>query len=96
MKTALNQCAMCRRYTLSRPGVPSLHCSRVNFEHPFHYNVGHFTVHVWLKDSEEDMKIYLLLFTCLNVSAFHRELVPDMSILYFFHAFIHLPTWYYL
>lgn len=36
----------------------------------------------------EEKKMYILIFTYLNVRAIHIDLVPDMSILLFFQAFI--------
>ena len=43
-----------------------------------------FTGHLWIRTEQGDRKVYLLLFTCLNVRAIHLELINDMSI----HSFV--------
>ena len=39
-----------------------------------------YTSHVWVKDGKGLKKMYLLIFTCLNVRATHIELIEDVSI----------------
>ena len=85
----LSSCARCKRYN-SRPVLPSavasLPTSRADFEVPFQHTGVDFTGHLWVRDGNQDRKVYLLLFTCLNVRAVHIEVVPDMSVLSFFQA----------
>ena len=54
-----------------------------------------FTSHLFVKnESNENIKMYLLIFTCLNVRAVHIELVPDMSTQSFVLAFLRFVNLY--
>ena len=47
---------------------------------PFQHTGVDFTGQLWVKNEEgEVVKMYILLFTCLNVRAVHIKLVPDIS-----------------
>lgn len=91
VNSVLRSCARCKRYN-SRPVLPcteaSLPTHRVEFEVPYQHTGVDFTGHFWVNDGKEDKKMYLLLFTCLNIRAIHIELVPDMSVLSFFQALV--------
>ena len=52
---------------------------RVNFIKPFLHTGIDYTSHVWVKEGNGLKKMYLLVFTCLNVRAIHIELIDDMS-----------------
>lgn len=54
-----------------------------------------FAGHLWIRnDSDENVKMYLLIFTCLNVRAVYIELVPDMSTHSFVLAFLRFVNLY--
>ena len=68
---------------------------RVNLVKPFQHTGVDFTGHLWVKNEEgEVVKMYILLFTCLNVRAEHIELVPDMSTHQFVLAFTRFTNVY--
>ena len=68
---------------------------RVNFVKPFQHTGVDFTGHLWVKDDKgENIKMYLLIFTCLNVRAIHIEVVPDMSTHSFVLAFLRFVNIY--
>ena len=53
----------------------------MNLIKPFRHVGVDYTGHFWVKDelSEKSVKMYILVFTCLNVRAVHFELLPNMS-----------------
>ena len=70
---------------------------RVNLVKPFQHTCADFTSHPWVKHEEGGVvKMYILLFTCLNVHAvgLHIELVPDMSTHQFVLAFTQFTNIY--
>ena len=91
VKSILSKCIICRKFnTLSfrYPRVTNLPKHRVTLVKPFQHTGVDFTGHLWVKNEEgEVVKMYILLFTCLNVRAAHIELVPDMSTHQFVLAF---------
>ena len=93
----LVSCARCKRYN-SRPVLPnsvaSLPAPRADFEVSFQHTGVDFTGHVWVKDGSSDRKMYLLIFTYMNVRAVHIEVVPDMSVLSFFQALARFTNQY--
>ena len=38
-----------------------------------------FSGHLFIKSEHGDVKMFLLIFTCLNIRAMHIERLPDMS-----------------
>ena len=61
----------------------------MNLVHPFN-NVGvDFTSHLYIKNERTNTleKVYILIFTCLNIRAVHYELLPDMTTKQFLLAF---------
>ena len=68
---------------------------RVSLVKPFQHTGVDFTGHLWVKNEEgEVVKMYILLFTCLNVRAVRIELVPDMSTHQFILAFTRFTNVY--
>ena len=73
---------MCKRFnslSFKYPKVTNLPKHRVNFIKPFQHTGIDFTGCIYVKDSKGFKKMYLLIFTCLNVRAVHIELLPDMD-----------------
>ena len=53
-----------------------------------------YTGHFFIKYGTEVVKMYLVLFTCLNIRAIHLELVPNMTTAEFINAFIRFTNIY--
>ena len=98
VKRILNLCMTCKRFNslaYRYPRMTNLPKHRVNFVKPFVHTGVDFTGHLWVKDEKgEDVKMYLLIFTCLNVRAIHIEVVPDMSTHSFVLAFLRFVNLY--
>ena len=91
IKQILKQCVLCSKFNsfaFRYPKPTDFHKDKVNLLRPFE-NVGvDFTGHFFIKFGETTVKMYLLIFTCLNVRAIHLEIVPDMSTDSFLAAFV--------
>ena len=61
----------------------------MNLIKPFNHIGVDYTGHFWVKDevSGGTVKMFVLIFTCLNIRAVHFELLPDMSTWNFVLAF---------
>ena len=98
VKKVLGLCTTCKRYNslaFRYPRMTNLPKHRVNFVQPFKHTGVDFTGHLWIKnENDENVKMYLLIFTCLNVRAIHIELVPDMSTHSFVLAFLRFVNLY--
>ena len=98
VKNIISKCIVCRKFnslSFRYPRMTNLPKHRVNMIKPFQHTGVDFTGHLWVKDIEgKDAKMYILLFTCLNVRAVHIELVPDMSTLQFVLAFTRFTNIY--
>ena len=87
VKKVISQCLICQKFnnlSFKYPKVTNLPKHRVNLIKPFQHTGIDYTGHVWVKTNEGISKMYLLIFTCLNIRAIHIELVQDMST----HSFI--------
>ena len=71
---------------LKLTNMPKRH---MNLVIPFKFMGIDFTGHPWAKHEYDNKstKIYILIFTCLNVRAIHLELLPDMTAKNFLLAF---------
>ena len=91
VKSILSKCIICRKFnslSFHYPRMTNLPKHRVNLVKPFQHTGVDFTGHLWVKNEEgKVVKMYILLFTCLNARAVHIELVPDMSTHQFVLAF---------
>ena len=91
VKGVLSSCITCRKFnslSFRYPRMTNLPKHRVNLVKPFQHTGVDFTGHLWVKNENgKDEKMYILLFTCLNVRVVHIELVPDMSTVQFVLAF---------
>ena len=98
IKNILSRCITCRKFNslaFRYPRMTNLPKHRVNMVKPFQHTGVDFTGHLWVKNEMgENVKLYILLFTCLNVRAVHIELVPDMSTVQFVLAFTRFTNVY--
>ena len=72
------------RFPLGSLKSPTCLKHRVNFIRPFIHTGVDFTGHLWIQTAGGDRKVYLLIFTRLNVRAIHLEPADDMNI----HSFV--------
>ena len=82
VKNVISSCHLCRRLnslSFKYPKVTNLPKHRVNFIKPYQHVGIDYTGSIFVKDTKGFKKMYLLIFTCLNVRAVHIELVPDMN-----------------
>ena len=66
----------------------------MNLVRPFLHTGMDFTGPLWIKRKAEDIKIYLLVFTCFNIRAIHVELLEDMSMKSFVLALVRFSNLY--
>ena len=98
IKNVLSNCITCKKFnnlSYRYPKMINLPKHRVNFIKPFMHTGVDFTGHLFVKNEfGENSKMYILIFTCLNVRAVHTELVPDMSAQSFVLAFLRFVNLY--
>ena len=98
MKKVISKCFTCKKFNnlaFKYPKITNLPKHRVNFIKPFKQTGIDFTGHVWVKQRENTKKkMYILIFTCLNVWVIHIEIVEDISTAAFVHALIRFSNIY--
>ena len=92
VKSEISNCAICKKYNVlayKYPKVVDMPKHHMNLVKPFKHVGVDFTGHFWVKDqvSGSTVKMFILIFTCLNIRAVHFELLPDMSTQNFVLAF---------
>lgn len=98
VKTVLISCAWYKRFN-TRPVMPSnvasLSVPHFQFEVPFKNLEIDFMGHLWVKEGIMERKMYLLLFTCLNVREVHIEVVLDKCFVFLpGPSPAYQPVWY--
>ncbi|CAL4117170.1 unnamed protein product, partial [Meganyctiphanes norvegica] len=82
VKNVINPCVICQKFnalSYRYPKVTNLPKHRVNFVRPYLHVGVDFTGHIMVREGKTEKKMYLLLFTCLNIRSVHMELLPDMT-----------------
>ena len=82
IKAVISSCSLCMKpnaISFKYPKVTNLPKYRVNCVRTFLSTKIDFTSHLWIQVEGERKKMYILLFTCLNIRAIHQELIKDMS-----------------
>ena len=92
VKSALSSCVVCKKYNalaFKYPKFTDMPKHHMNLVKPFQHVGVDYTGHFWVKDhvTAQTVKVYILIFTCLNIRAVHFELVTDMSTKNFLLAF---------
>ena len=90
VKEVVRNCMICKKFNVrpfQYPKPTDFISDKINFKTPFKFTGIDFTGHFFVKFGHNVVKMYLLLFTCLNVRAIHLELVPNMSCTEFLNAF---------
>ena len=99
VKKIIATCTLCRKFnafSFRYPKMTNLPKHRVNLIKPFNHTGIDYTGHLWVKEESTNkiIKMYLLVFTCLNIRAVHIEVVPDMSTHSFILAFLRFINLY--
>ena len=92
IRKVLSDCAICNRFNhfaFSYPKFTNFTKAQMRFVRPFQHVGVDFTSHYWVKDvySDQPQKMYILIYTCLNIRAIHLDLLPDMSSKSFLQSF---------
>ena len=92
VKKAISDCIICKKFNafaFNYPKFTNMPKHHLNLIKPFLHVGVDYTGHMWVKNTEtnKNTKMYILIFTCLNVRAIHLELLPDMSSKKFLLAF---------
>ena len=92
VKTVLNDCLTCKKFNAlayKYPKFTDMPKHHMNLVKPFQHVGVDYTGHVWVNDeiSGKSTKMFILVFTCLNIRAVHFELLPDLSSKNFILAF---------
>ena len=99
VRSAISPCLICRRFnnlSYKYPHMTNLPAHRVNMVRPYLHVGVDYTGHIMIKDQFKigkkvvkfERKVYILIFTCLNVRACHIELIPEMSTDHFVLAMV--------
>ena len=90
VKGLLRHCTTCRRHigkSYTPPDPAPLPKSRTQEVHPFTFTGVDFTGALYVKSGNEEVKVYVCLFTCATSRAVHLEVVTDLSTATFMLAF---------
>ena len=91
VKNVLSKCVTCTRFNsfaYKYPKPTNFYYDKMKLIKPFEHTGIDYTGSFNVKLGEKVQKMYLLVFTCLNVRAIHLELLPDMTCEQFLLAFI--------
>ena len=97
IKKILANCSICKKFNslaFKYPRVTNLPKHRVDLIRPFLHTGLDYTGHVFVRQNNRDIKMYLLIFTCLSIRAIHIELVPDMTTNQFVLALVRFVNLY--
>lgn len=97
IKYIIAKCISCQKinsHAFKYPKMTNYIADKVNFVRPYLYTGIDFTGHIFVKLGDKIVKMYLLVFTCLNVRAIHLELLPSMSCLDFLLALTRFSNMY--
>ena len=92
VKSVINSCKVCQKYNAlayKYPKMVDMPKHHMNLVKPFMHVGVDYTGHFWVKDEStgSSIKMFILIFTCLNIRAVHFELLPDMTTRNFLLAF---------
>jgi len=91
VKAVLSRCIICKKmnaHAFVYPKKTDYLKAKTDFVKPYDHTGIDFTGHIYVKLENQLYKMYLLVFTCLNIRSVHLELLPDMSCKSFLMAFI--------
>ena len=83
IKKILSECIICKKYNnfaFQYPKFTNFSKAQVELFRPFKHVGVDFTKHWMVKTgSGQTQKMYILIYTCLNIRAIYLDLVPDMT-----------------
>ena len=91
IKSIIHPCPICRKFnslSYNYPRMTELPKHRVNMVRPFDHLGVDYTGHIYCREGDKEVKMYILIFTCMNVHAVHIELIPEMSTNHFVLAMV--------
>ena len=97
IKQVVNDCIICRKInarSFRYPKVTDYVSDRVNFITPFRYTGIDFTGNINVKLGESITKMYILVYTCLNIRAIYIDLLPSMSTISVLQSFIKFSNYH--
>ena len=97
VKKVISKCITCRKINCNHfkyPNPTNLPADRVNLVKPYKHVGVDYTGHLFVKLNGTVVKMYILVFTCLNIRAVHLELLPSMSCQHFLQAFLRFCNLY--
>ncbi|XP_066974322.1 uncharacterized protein [Macrobrachium rosenbergii] len=92
VKSIISKCTVCKKYNAlayKYPRMVDMPKHHMNLVKPFMHAGIDYTGHFWVKAevTGNNVKMFFLIFTFLNIRAVHFELLPDMSTRNFLLAF---------
>ena len=90
IKSVISKCLLCKKinsFAFRYPKPTNFIKDKVNFRVPYEHTGIDFTGHVFIKQGNSLVKMYILVFTCLNIRSIHLELLPSLSCKDFLLAF---------
>ena len=90
VNSVVKSCIPCKRfnsYPFKYPKTNDLISDKVNFIRPYQYTGVDYTGHVFVKTGDKLTKMYILVFTCMNIRSIHLELLPSLTCKDFLLAF---------
>ena len=79
----MNKCVTCKKvsgFPFQAPASPPLTSLRFQESRPFAVTGVDFTGELYVRNSKNESKIYICLFTCAATRAVHLEVVSDLSV----------------
>ena len=92
IKKILSECVICKRFNnfaFQYPKFTNFSKAQVDLFRPYRFVGVDFTKHWWVKHkgSNQSQKMFLIIYTCLNIRAIHLDLLPDMTTKSFVQSF---------
>ena len=97
VRSVIAPCVTCKKFNAlpyRPPAFPPKPKYVLDLVRPYQHVGIDFTGHLYIQSERGNVKMFLLVFTCLNVRAVHIELLPDMSTHHFLMAFMRFCNLY--
>ena len=91
VKKTLSDCFICRKFnafSFEYPKMTDMTKSQMNLVRPFLHTGVDYTGPLHVLENGSSKKMYILIYTCLNIRAVYLDLVPDMTTGTFLMSFI--------
>lgn len=84
VKNIIANCILCQKFNnfaFKYPKMTSMPEHKMKFVKPFLHVGVDYTGHLWVhcNDKNSQIKMYIVIYTCMNIRAIHLDLLPDMS-----------------